>query len=117
MTCWSTFAKTVPKAKHIALAGNMIGHFKNYKSQNKLKKAALHIIATHLDDSEVKHLRALFLQLDKNGDGALTIDEMADGLKQAGVKDEVSLRFGRFLVNFLRNAAHQTSDFHIVSSC
>ena len=94
-------AEKTPKEKPIALAGDMIGHLKAYSSQNKLKKAALHIIATHLDDSEVKHLRALFLQLDKNSDGALTIDEMVEGLKQSGIKDGVFNQYFETIISQL----------------
>ena len=39
------------------------------------------------------HLRTLFLQLDKNSDGALTIDEMVEGLKQSGIKDGVLFNY------------------------
>ncbi len=45
------------------------------------------VIATHMDDSSIKNLKALFMQLDDNGDGQLTIAEIMGGLEKAGVNE------------------------------
>ncbi len=76
-----------PKAQHISLAGNIIGHLKSFRSGNKLRKAALHVIAQNMDDAQIRNLRALFMQLDTNGDGQLTIHEMTEGLSKAGATE------------------------------
>merc|ERR1711964_619210 len=54
---------------------------------NKLKKAAIHIIASQLPESDIKNLKDLFTELDANGDGLLTREELKDGLQRVMVKD------------------------------
>merc|ERR1712008_98120 len=80
-------ANKAPKAKQVTLQTGMIDRLKNFRSHNKLKKAALHVIAQNLDESKIKGLREVFTQLDSNGDGLLTLNEMKEGLSKAGLKD------------------------------
>merc|ERR1711920_739253 len=60
---------------------------RSFRSQNKLKKAALQIIAGQLNDGQIKALRETFVQLDHNGDGLLTPAELKEGLAKAGLKE------------------------------
>jgi len=76
-----------PKAKNVPISSNFVDNLRGFRSQNKLKKAALHIIAGELSDSQIKNLRETFQSLDENGDGLLTSAEMRDGLEKAGLKD------------------------------
>merc|ERR1712217_735015 len=76
-----------PKAAGVSLQSNFVDHLRHFRSQNKLKKAALHIIAGQLSESQIKALRDTFMALDGNGDGLLTAVEMREGLTQAGLKD------------------------------
>jgi len=76
-----------PKAQNVALQASLVDNLKGFRSTNKLKKAALHVIAFQLDESQIKNLRDVFLQLDDNGDGLLSVKEMRDGLQKAGLKD------------------------------
>merc|ERR1712194_809537 len=55
--------------------------------QNKLKKAALQIIASQLNESQIKSLRETFQTLDNNGDGFLTAAEMKEGMTKAGLTE------------------------------
>ncbi len=52
---------------------------------NKLKKAALGYIATHLTEKEVGYLTSMFERLDKNSDGTLTLQQLEKEL--ASCKD------------------------------
>jgi calcium-dependent protein kinase len=65
-----------PKATEFNLSNNIMSNLRGFMSGNKLKRAALHVIATHLDEGQIKNLRALFMSLDVNGDGQLTVTEM-----------------------------------------
>ena len=56
-----------------------------YKNTNNLKKAALTYIASRLNDEEIKNLKEIFLALDTNQDGTLTVQEVKEGL--ANLKD------------------------------
>jgi len=76
-----------PKAQAVPLQASLVDNLKGFRSTNKLKKAALHVIAGQLDESQIKNLRSVFLQLDDNGDGLLSVQEMREGLTKAGLKD------------------------------
>mmetsp|Transcript_29536 Transcript_29536/g.87659 ORF Transcript_29536/g.87659 Transcript_29536/m.87659 type:complete len:536 (+) Transcript_29536:233-1840(+) len=76
-----------PKAANVSLQSNFVDNLRGFRSQNKLKKAALHIIAGQLNEDQIKQLRDTFMQLDHNGDGLLTSAEMREGLQKAGLKD------------------------------
>merc|ERR1719281_1423460 len=76
-----------PAAKNVSLQSGFVDNLRGFRSQNKLKKAALQIIAGQLNDDQIKALRETFMALDANGDGKLTINEMKDGIKKAGLKE------------------------------
>jgi len=76
-----------PKASNVSLQDNFVDSLRGFRSQNKLKKAALHIIAGQLNEDQIKALRETFMALDGNGDGLLTANEMKEGLDKAGLKD------------------------------
>eukprot|EP00408_Alexandrium_pacificum_P059232 CAMPEP_0171179554 /NCGR_PEP_ID=MMETSP0790-20130122/13314_1 /TAXON_ID=2925 /ORGANISM="Alexandrium catenella, Strain OF101" /LENGTH=503 /DNA_ID=CAMNT_0011644485 /DNA_START=102 /DNA_END=1613 /DNA_ORIENTATION=+ len=76
-----------PKAANVSLQAGFVDHLRGFRSQNKLKKAALHVIAGQLNEDEIKALRETFMSLDHNGDGLLTSAEMKEGLSKAGLKE------------------------------
>jgi calcium-dependent protein kinase len=53
-----------------------MGSFKNFCSYSKLKKVAVTLIATQLQEKDIVELGKLFKQIDKNGDGMLSLDEL-----------------------------------------
>merc|ERR1719460_2395971 len=65
-----------PKANKVSLQTNFVDNLRGFRSQNKFKKAALHIIAGQLNEDQIKALRETFMALDGNGDGLLTAIEM-----------------------------------------
>jgi len=76
-----------PKAANLSLQSAFVDKLRGFRSQNKLKKAALHIIAGQLNDEQIKGLRDTFMSLDDNGDGLLSAKEMKEGLAKAGLKE------------------------------
>jgi Ca2+-binding EF-hand superfamily protein len=54
--------------------------FKKYMGTKKLKKAALMHIASKLTQAEIGCLDDIFNQLDCNGDGQLTLEELNQAL-------------------------------------
>jgi calcium-dependent protein kinase len=82
---WIT--EKAPKAEDAPVSQNLVTNLKNFRVQNKLKKAALHVIATQLDESQISALRSVFKSLDTNGDGRLTAQELRDGLQKADIKE------------------------------
>merc|ERR1712032_1128260 len=71
-----------PRANHTALDANprLLDNLRTFHSKNKLKKAALHIIAGHLDETQIRGLRETWTALDDNNDGSLTLSELKTGL-------------------------------------
>merc|ERR1719454_2050797 len=76
-----------PKAADVNLQSNFVDNLRQFRGQNKLKKAALHVIAGQLNEDQIKILRETFMALDHNGDGQLTVNEMKEGIKKAGLKE------------------------------
>ena len=59
---------------------------KNWKNTQKLKKIALTIIASQLNECEIEELKDLFKELDGDGNGVLSIEEIKTGLKKSKKK-------------------------------
>jgi len=80
--------QTAPRASAASLRSNpaLVENLRGFRSQNKLKKAALQIIAGQLDESQIRGLRDTFTALDANGDGLLTLSELKSGLDRAGFR-------------------------------
>jgi len=76
-----------PKATNMNLQSDFVNKLRGFRSEHKLKKAALHIIAGQLKEEQIKAMRDTFLALDANGDGQLTLAEMKEGIEKAGIKD------------------------------
>jgi len=74
-----------PKAANVELEESFVQNLREFRGQNKLKKAALNIIAGQLSETQIKGLRETFLALDANGDGLLTLKELRDALGQSGL--------------------------------
>jgi len=75
---------TAPNAHSSCLDSGVVERLRAFKSHNELKKAALAIAATQLDDSQIKTLRQTFESLDANGDGHVSMAELTEGLEQSG---------------------------------
>ncbi|CAE7772389.1 CPK2 [Symbiodinium pilosum] len=76
-----------PKAQNVSLQSNFVDNLRGFRSQNKLKKAALQIIAGQLNEEQITQLRDVFMMIDGNGDGLLTVNELKEALSKAGLKD------------------------------
>mmetsp|Transcript_13857 Transcript_13857/g.31452 ORF Transcript_13857/g.31452 Transcript_13857/m.31452 type:complete len:505 (+) Transcript_13857:23-1537(+) len=82
---WVT--NTAPKAKDVSLSSGLVNNLRTFRSQNKLKKAALHVIASQMSEHQIKVLRDTFMLLDENGDGLLTAGELRDGMAKSGLTE------------------------------
>lgn len=67
------------------LLASHIEALRAYRSENRLKKVALAVIARNCDEDKIEQLRSVFNHLDANGDGCLTTAELRDGLMSSGI--------------------------------
>jgi len=61
-------------------------NLRTFSQFHQVKKAALTVVASQLSDSRIDKLKNMFLSVDKNADGTVSIAELKSGLKAAGVK-------------------------------
>mmetsp|Transcript_27553 Transcript_27553/g.64214 ORF Transcript_27553/g.64214 Transcript_27553/m.64214 type:complete len:500 (+) Transcript_27553:23-1522(+) len=76
-----------PRATNVPIGTGLVDNLKGFRSQNKLKKAALHVIASQMSDAQIKDLRETFIAMDENGDGLLTVKELEEGMHKAGMEE------------------------------
>lgn len=57
---------------------------KQFKAMNKMKKLALKVIAQNLSDEEIKGLKHMFKNMDTDGSGTITFEELKVGLSRLG---------------------------------
>eukprot|EP00826_Nyctotherus_ovalis_P045674 TRINITY_DN5079_c0_g3_i3.p2 TRINITY_DN5079_c0_g3~~TRINITY_DN5079_c0_g3_i3.p2 ORF type:complete len:215 (+),score=60.09 TRINITY_DN5079_c0_g3_i3:854-1498(+) len=60
---------------------------KSFRNYQKVKQAVLTYIATQLSEKEITSLRVCFMELDKNGDGVLSMEEIVEGLKKSTLNE------------------------------
>ncbi|CAK0828672.1 unnamed protein product [Prorocentrum cordatum] len=76
-----------PRATNAPLPTNFVPRLRKFRCRSKFSKAVLHVIASQLNEFQIKSLRETFLALDNNGDGLLSLTELKEGLSQAGITD------------------------------
>uniref|UniRef100_A0A1J3IY12 non-specific serine/threonine protein kinase n=1 Tax=Noccaea caerulescens TaxID=107243 RepID=A0A1J3IY12_NOCCA len=79
---WLTDSKISDKPIDSAVLIRM----KQFRAMNKLKKLALKVIAENLSEEEIKGLKQMFKNIDTDGSGTITIDELRSGLHRLGSK-------------------------------
>ncbi|KAJ8490517.1 hypothetical protein OPV22_012238 [Ensete ventricosum] len=67
-----------------ALDPAVLSRLKQFSAMNKLKKMALRVIAESLSEEEIAGLREMFQAMDTDNSGAITFDELKEGLRRYG---------------------------------
>lgn len=62
----------------------VLSRLKQFSAMNKLKKMALRVIAESLSEEEIAGLREMFTAMDTDNSGAITYDELKEGLRKYG---------------------------------
>jgi calcium-dependent protein kinase len=70
---------------------------RSFVAHNKLKKVALQIIARQISDETIERLRNMFLSLDKDHSGSLTISEVDGALEQLGMEEAARVEMMRVM--------------------
>ncbi|KAL5212068.1 hypothetical protein ABZP36_022915 [Zizania latifolia] len=66
------------------LAPAVLSRLKQFSAMNRLKKMALRVIAQSLSEEELAGLKEMFKAMDTDGSGAITFDELKEGLRRYG---------------------------------
>lgn len=65
-----------------------VGSLKTYGNSSKMKKAVMTFICSRMKDDEVSNLKEIFISIDKNGDGHLSLEEVKEGMKKVGLDEK-----------------------------
>eukprot|EP00931_Biecheleriopsis_adriatica_P050248 TRINITY_DN29084_c0_g2_i1.p1 TRINITY_DN29084_c0_g2~~TRINITY_DN29084_c0_g2_i1.p1 ORF type:complete len:731 (-),score=177.76 TRINITY_DN29084_c0_g2_i1:77-2155(-) len=68
---------------------DIMTQMRTFVAQSRLKKVALQIIARQVSDDAIEKLRSIFLSVDDDNSGSLTVDEMDEALRRLEVKESV----------------------------
>mmetsp|Transcript_37113 Transcript_37113/g.114350 ORF Transcript_37113/g.114350 Transcript_37113/m.114350 type:complete len:397 (+) Transcript_37113:397-1587(+) len=69
------------------LQASHLDSLRSFSGSNRLKRAALHCIARRMSEQDIQQLKGVFLSMDKNKDGVVTLQELQDGLDRLGSKE------------------------------
>lgn len=64
----------------------VLSRMKQFRAMNKFKKLALKVIAENLSGEEIQGLKQMFANMDTDGSGTITYDELREGLARLGSK-------------------------------
>lgn len=67
-----------------ALEMEVLTRIKKFSAGNRLKKEAVKIIANNLPADEISGMREIFMEIDKDKSGSITVDEFAQALRRKG---------------------------------
>lgn len=79
-------------APDVPLDISVMSHMRQFADFGKLKQLALKHVASTFDEDEIRHLRDQFLQMDTDGSGTITFDEMFTAMRKMKTgEDSMSL--------------------------
>jgi len=68
----------VPQEPTVSFPPGITDDLRRFRSQNKLKRAALHVLASMVPEEELSSARSAFISLDTNGDGLFSVAELRE---------------------------------------
>jgi len=71
-------------ASKTPLVKTVLNNLKDFTATSKFKTGILKIMTDSMSDTELKELKAVFKELDANGDGQITVSELSQALEKAG---------------------------------
>jgi len=75
---WFTYAHAAP----VPITAAVGSRLESFVSMGKLKKHALHVIAENLTESEISNIKDMFVRLDVDRSGTLTVEELKSALTE-----------------------------------
>jgi len=80
---WFKKALKADAKKSEKVVSKKLEQFKKFSKKNQMQQVALTALAVQASPEDIRELKTLFLELDVNGDGSLTIEELAKGLQES----------------------------------
>mmetsp|Transcript_9411 Transcript_9411/g.14440 ORF Transcript_9411/g.14440 Transcript_9411/m.14440 type:complete len:555 (-) Transcript_9411:311-1975(-) len=77
--------KTVLSQEAVPISMSINTSLRRFVGMGKLKKVALNVIAHQLTEAEIGSLKQLFQQLDGDGNGVITVEELKEVCRQEGL--------------------------------
>lgn len=74
----------IKKPSDKPLGNAVLDRIRGFAAMNKLKKEALKVIAENLPKEEIEGLKQMFISIDADRNGTITVDELRQGLKAKG---------------------------------
>ncbi|GFR48541.1 hypothetical protein Agub_g10439 [Astrephomene gubernaculifera] len=75
----------------------VVSRIKQFSAMNRLKKEALKLIAKSLPLDEINGMREIFLEIDKDKSGTISMEEFSEALKKKGVQGLTADDVGRMI--------------------
>eukprot|EP00475_Leptophrys_vorax_P030938 TRINITY_DN4668_c0_g2_i1.p1 TRINITY_DN4668_c0_g2~~TRINITY_DN4668_c0_g2_i1.p1 ORF type:complete len:487 (-),score=78.41 TRINITY_DN4668_c0_g2_i1:262-1722(-) len=72
------------KASEKPLGAAVLKRIQKFSAANKMKKLALKVVACNLSREEISGLKKMFKEMDKDGSGSITYDELREGMRRLG---------------------------------
>jgi len=85
--------KSTRKEKPAELSMEMLQQLRTFRKGNKLKRSALIVLASMLKTMDVYYVHKVFVSLDLNGDGQISLPEMTEHLRSKMGDSEVAQMF------------------------
>lgn len=76
------FGKQVPRRRLAAVDQEILTSLRGFRKLNKFRKVSLAVIASMLSEKVVRPGRDLFVYLDKDGDGEVTLTELREAMEE-----------------------------------
>jgi len=83
---WIT--STAPSAPNAPVLSSVAQNLQTFWSSSRLQRAALHVAAHHINGGQLEQLQQLFVQLDEDGNGTLSREELTRGLQKTNIPAE-----------------------------
>lgn len=79
-------SKQAPRVSQTPMTPEVFQRLQSFNALGKFKRAAMTAVAQQLQEDAIQQLRQIFQALDLNEDGCLSMQEVKEGLGQAGVE-------------------------------
>lgn len=75
-----------------ALNNDLVNNLKSWRRENRFKRTAIAAVAAQMNEGQIEALRDAFIELDTNGDGHLSYQEVHEGLTRHSLDIPESLQ-------------------------